>query len=132
VLIKVDDKWDAAKAIINTWGKDQTFYCGNCDEEFMPEFHKYEACCENPAMGRNVDHLMAVIKQNKMTKQLNKDQYGSTGQNNGLRVCLSFPPRLLQTLEEYFRSHNEKLFNNVEEMHKFMKRFPALCKCEVV
>jgi hypothetical protein len=83
----------------------------------------YESCCEEPAFGRNIDHCKGVIEQNKRSKEgLFKDTASSD--KSTMRYAISLPERLLSDLEEYFRKHGEKLFNNSGELHSFMKEFP--------
>lgn len=129
-FIKLNNKLDAIRAVINTWLKDQTIYCNHCglDSKY---FLVDESCCENPQVGRNIDHMMGGIKQNRILRDVAKNEYGSN-KDKTMRFAVSLPPRLLMTLEEYFDKHNEKLFNNQDELHKFMKEFPALCTCKVV
>lgn len=128
--IKLTNKWDAARAIINTWLKDQTLYCNNCQTD-AKYFLASESCCENPQIGRNVDHMMGGIKQNKMIRETALNEYGST-EDKTIRFSVSMPPRLLVALEDYFGKHNEKVFNDQKELHAFMKQFPALCSCKVI
>ena len=129
-FVKLTNKTDAARAVINTWLKDQTLYCNNCNTDA-----KYilagGSCCENPQIGRNIDHMMGGIKQNKTIRETAQNEFGST-EDKSLRYAVSMPPRLLMTLEQYFEDHNDKLFNDNKELHDFMKAFPALCTCKVV
>jgi hypothetical protein len=126
MLVKTNNKWDAVRAFINTWLKDQTFYCNNCGENWNPLTFP---CCENPQIGRNIDHTKGVIKQNKMWRQTRKNKHASTD-DKSIRWGISMPPRLLYDLERYFKTqYNEKLFNNNKELYKFMKEFPEFCVC---
>ena len=121
---------DAARAVINTWLKDQSVYCNHCNLD-SKYFLASESCCENPQIGRNIDHMMGGVKQNRIIREIAKNEYGST-KGKTLRYAVSMPPRLLMTLEDYFDKHDEKLFNDNKELHKFMKAFPALCTCKVI
>jgi len=95
----------------------------------MPHFHKYEACCENMQMGRNKDHVMGIVKQNKEILAKQENVFGSNEEKN-FRFGASMPPKLLQDLELYFKGHGEKLFNNNKEFRAFLKEFPAFQVCE--
>ena len=129
-FIKLTKKEDAIRAVINTWLKDQTLYCNNCNTDSR-YFLADESCCENPQIGRNIDHMMGGIKQNKIIKETALNEYGSTDDKT-MRYAVSMPPRLLMTLEQYFETHNDKLFNNQKELHNFMKAFPALSTAKVI
>lgn len=122
---------EAIKAFVNTWLKDNTFYCGNCGEELMPHFHKYEPCCENMQMGRNKDHVFGIIKQNKETMAKQNNEFGSN-EEKSFRFGASLPPKLLQDLEIYFKGYGEKLFNNNKEFRAFLKEFPAFKVCQKI
>jgi len=129
-FVRLTNKIDATRVVINTWLKDQSLYCNHCglDSKY---FLATEACCENPQIGRNIDHMMGGVKQNKILREIAANDYGSTPDKT-LRFAVSMPPRLLMILEKYFDDHDEKLFNNNEELHAFMKAFPALCTAKVV
>ena len=122
MLIKTTDKWTAVEAFINTWLKDQTLYCNYCGELFDERFFP---CCENPQVGRNIDHTMGLIRQNKEMKKIRDNEFASTKKKT-LRWGISIPPKLLHDLEKYVKSNGDtKLFNNTREFHQFMRRFPA-------
>lgn len=123
---------DAINAFLHMWVKDQTLYCGNCGMVAIPEMLAIESCCDNPQIGRNIDHLRGVLRQNQLRKkELNNNVYGSNKENT-FRYAISLPVKLLQDLEQYFKSHGEKLFNNNKELHAFMRKFPQLTVAEVV
>lgn len=124
-------KMKAIRGLINTWLKDQTVYCNNCDLVAMPELLAYESCCENPQLGRNVEHYLGCVKQNKATRETNLKLTGAT-ESNHMRQAVSLPPRLLMLLESYFDKYEESLFNNSGELHDFMRTFPQFCSCETV
>lgn len=125
------NKITAAKAFINTWLKDETIYCGNCDENWNADFHKFESCCENPQFGRNKDHVRGIAKQNKETIELNKNDYGSTD-DKSMRVGASIPPRLFRDLEQYFKKHGDKFLETPKDLHAFLKAFPVFKVCKKV
>lgn len=129
-FVKLTNKIDASRAVINTWLKDPSLYCNNCDLD-SKYFLATESCCENPQIGRNIDHMMGGIRQNKVLREIAENDYGST-KDKSLRFAVSMPPRLLRVLEDYFAKHGEKLFTDKKELHEFMKAFPALCSCKVV
>lgn len=121
---KTNSKISAIDAFINEWLKDKTVYCGNCLQRATPEL-AVESCCHNPALGRNVDHLMAVIKDNvEIRKTMLKDT-GAT-KDNSLRFGVNIPQQLYQDLEAYFKQYGEKLFNDKKELREFMRKFPSL------
>jgi hypothetical protein len=124
-------KMNAIKALINEWLKDHTMYCNNCDLDANPALLAYESCCENPQIGRNIEHYLGCVKQNKAIREFQLKETGAT-ENNNLRHAVSLPPRLLFWLEGYFDKYGEKLFNNRSELHAFMKRFPQFNSCEKV
>lgn len=124
---------DCIRAFINLWLKDPTWYCNCCGKKYGAEQPKPPfTCCEEPQVGRNVDHTRGVIKQNEETRKTRKNVYGATDKMN-MRMGVSMPPALLSDLEKYFRTHyDEKLFENQAELHKFMKAFPVFRTCETV
>lgn len=122
----------AINAFLNLWIKDPTLYCGNCGMVAIPEMLAVESCCDRPQIGRNVDHLRGSLKQNQLSKkELNDNIYGSN-KDNTLRHAVSMPVKLYQDLEQYFKQHGEKLFNNNKELHEFMHKFPQLTIAEEV
>lgn len=134
MLIQTRNKMDAIRAYINTWLKDPRWYCNSCGHNFgyretpKPPF----TCCEEPQVGRNIDHTRGIIKQNAEIRKTRKNDYGSNAKKN-LRFGISLPPTLLRDLEKYFATHyQEKLFENKDELHKFMREFPAFRTCSRV
>ena len=123
-FIKTTDKMVAIQGVINEWLKDQTFYCGNCGEKLNPKFHIYESCCENPMFGRNVDHARLLVKQNQ---EITKGAFKKTGatKDGDFRYAVSLPAGLHTMLDNYFKKHGEKLFNDTKELHQFMRKFKA-------
>ena len=121
----------AIQAFINTWLKDSTIYCGNCDENWNADFHKFESCCDLPQFGRNADHVRGIAKQNKETMELMKNDTGSTD-DKSLRYGASIPPRLYRDLETYFKSHGEKFLDTPNDLHAFLKAFPVFKVCNKV
>lgn len=136
MFVKTTDKWEAIRAFINTWLKDQTLYCNNCDKDYDPfdkdEQGRWRPCCKNPQIGRNIDHTMGIIKQNKAIRQTRKNEFASV-ENKTMRWGVSLPPRLLYALERYCKNQTgEKLFSTNADLHAFMKKFPVFCIPEEV
>lgn len=122
---------DAIRAFINMWLKDPTWYCNNCGKKYglglspKPPFN----CCTEPQVGRNIDHTKGIIKQNAEIRKSRKNDFASNNTKD-MRWGVSLPPTLIHDLEKYFRkTYDEKLFENREELHKFMKEFPAFRTC---
>lgn len=129
MLIISTNKTDAIKAFINTWLKDPRWYCNNCGKNYgysqkpKPPF----TCCEEPQIGRNIDHTRGVIKQNKELRESRKNDYASNDARS-MRMGVSLPPALLRDLERYFlNNYNVSLFENKGELHSFMRAFPMFC-----
>lgn len=122
------NKWIAVRSFINYWLKDKTYYCNVCGMPFDPrdkENGHWKPCCEEPQIGRNIDHCMGVVKQNKELQKVRINDVGST-KDKSFRWGISMPPRLMKDLEDHFRSkYKEKLFNDQKELRQFMKEFPA-------
>lgn len=118
---KTNNKWKLAKAYINTWLKDKTKYCNNCNTTYSKSTFP---CCKNPQLGNNMFHTKAVIDQNKEIRQTRRNQYASDEGKN-LRWGISLPPRLYGDLRKYFKNEcNEKLFRDDKDVKNFMKNFP--------
>ena len=120
---KTSDKWLACRNYINLWLADDTLYCNNCGMPFHAAHFRESPCCENPQVGRNFDHMKALFDQNKRRREEQKNRYGSN-ESKSFRVCVSIPARLLTDLEQFFKKHGEKLFNNDRELRQFMQKFP--------
>lgn len=131
MIIRSTSKMDAIRAFINLWLKDPTWYCNSCGKKFgiggvpKPPFD----CCEEPQVGRNMDHTRGVMKQNAEIRKSRSNDFASTP-GKDMRWGISLPPVLMNDLERYFRNtYDEKLFENREELHKFMKEFPQFRTC---
>jgi len=131
-FVKSSNKVDATKALVNTWLKDPTMYCNHCGMDYHPDLVDTgegvynQLCCENPQIGRNIDHTKGIVAQNKeISSSLSK----STGANetDSMRFGLSIPPRLYTSLKTYFEKHGEKFLDNPKELHQFMRAFPQFC-----
>lgn len=123
------NKWIAVRSLINVWLKDKTIYCNACGalydpKNVTPEGH-WHKCCDEPQIGRNIDHCYGVVKQNKeLQKMLTNDT--AMGETKAMRWGVSIPQGLLLHLEKYFKEkHKEKLFNDTKELNEFMREFPA-------
>jgi len=134
MLVITTNKWDAVHAFINTWLKDPRWYCNNCGKNYgYGEIPKPPyTCCDEPQVGRNIDHTKAVIKQNKEIQESRKNDFASD-EKKTLRWGISLPPALLRELEKYFREQYQiKLFENKEELYQFMRKFPQFRVCRRV
>ena len=130
MLIKTNNKEKAFHAVINTWLKDKTMYCNFCGQDYKDDVTT--PCCENPQVGRNMDHCMGIIKQNKMIRETRKNEFGSTDDKT-LRYGVSMPPALYQVLDRFKVSNDKpKLFREDGEMVWFMKKFPQFTTCSRV
>ena len=132
MLIQTWNKWDCAKAFINTLLKDTKFYCNNCDEDFNPlitnDDGHWVPCCDDPQVGRTKEHVRAIAKQNRDTRELCKNETATLTETGAMRHGVSMPPRLLYQLERYFiDTYKQKLWADNKELHKFMKEFPQFC-----
>jgi hypothetical protein len=125
------DKMTAIRGLINTWLKDPTLYCNNCDLDANAAFLAVESCCERPQIGRNIDVYVGLCKENKAIVDINLKATGAT-KDNSFRSAIALPPRLLAFLENYFKGYGEKLFNNQKELHQFMREFPQFKVCEQI
>jgi hypothetical protein len=130
MLIKINNKWEAVHAVINTWLKDKRKYCNNCGKDYVPELG---ACCNDPAVMTNFDVCLGIIRQNRETQKSRSNDFASTKDGN-LRWGVSLPPDLLRTLDGYMKSHGHKkgLFEEVSDLNKFMKKFPQFCVAKKV
>lgn len=105
------------------WLQDEQLYCNNCEaiygEKPMP-------CCENPQVGRNIDHCRGVIKQNEQIRQTRKNMYASTD-DKSIRWGVSLPPKLLQFLDTFFKMYSTEkkgIFKEEGELVWFARKFP--------
>jgi len=129
VLIKTQDKWDAAYALLNMLLKDPERYCNMCGTKYSIT---KPYCCEQPQIGSNFDHLSAVVKQNKTRISYNKNSLGM-GREKKMRSCLAMPPVLFNEWCNAFKElYGVKLFDKPEDMHACMRRLPFLRTCERV
>lgn len=127
MLVKTNDRWTAVHALMNTLLKDKQKYCNYCGKEFEDSL-----CCDNPQIGRHIDHVKGVINQNKVTRSEAKNAFGANG-DKSLRLGLSLPPRFLDDLERAFKAtYGEKLIRDPKDLHSFMRKFPAFTTCQKV
>jgi hypothetical protein len=124
-------KIQAIRAFINLWLSDNTLYCNSCGDRFNAELWQHGACCDNPQIGRNLDHTYYAIKSIKQQRENNLNRHGSD-KSKTMRMCVSLPARLMTDLENYFKTYGEKLFNNESELHSFMKAFPQFSRATEV
>lgn len=126
MLIKVNNKEEAFRSVINMWLSDKRSYCNVCGKSNDSE--KPSICCENPQVGTNRDHCYALIKQNKEIIKSRLNDF-SSNQSNTMRWGLSLPPTLYQFLKKYCDMHNHNFLKSSEELNWFMKKFPMFKTC---
>ena len=119
MLIKTTDKWLAAHALINTWLKDKTLYCGSCDEVYN---EKTFPCCEEPILETNYGHTQAIVSAIKDQQKNHFNDYASNKKKN-IRSTVKLPKRLYSLLNNYYKGLGQKLFENKEEIRKFARKF---------
>jgi len=123
MLIKTKSREDAYRAIINTWLKDQTFYCNNCGKTF-DKMKDSPFCCEEPHIGKNIDHCKGIIDQNKEMSKSRKNKFASVDSKT-FRWGLSLPINLFYTIDNWKKGQGkEGLFREKGEITWFMKKFP--------
>lgn len=127
MILKTKSKWQAARAMLNIILQDKRFYCNWCNADFntdsVDENGKWIPCCENPQIGRHLDHIKRIIRQNKSIQESRKNDFASTDDKT-LRWGVSLPPRIFQLWNMGFiKSFNCKLLDNNQDMHEFMKEF---------
>ena len=123
MLVKVDKKEDIVRNAINMWLKDDSVYCNNCN---VPYGEMPMPCCENPQVGRNIDHCRGVIVQNKAIRDTRKNAFASTT-DKSIRWGLSMPPRLFHFLDTFFKTYTiekQGIFKEDGELVWFAKKFP--------
>ena len=123
MFIKTTDKWVAAHAMINTWLKDKTIYCGNCDADYNKDFFP---CCKEPVLGTNYDHTKAIVEAIKDAQKNLVNEYASNKKKN-FRSTVKLPKRLYNVLDRYYKKHHTRLFENEIEMRQFAKKFKQFC-----
>lgn len=121
MLVKINNKWEAVHAVINTWLKDKRRYCNNCGDTYTDGIR----CCNDMAIGTNMDVTLAIKEQNIASRQALKNDLG-TNSSKTMRWGVSIPPDLMHTLDNYMKQHGHKkgLFEEVSDLNKFMKKFP--------
>lgn len=123
MLIKVDNKEKTVRNAIEIWLRDERIYCNNCDVDYGD---KPMPCCEDPQIGRNVDHCRGVIKQNKAIRDSRKNAFASNDDKT-IRWGLSLPPKLLQFLDVFFKTYTiekQGIFKEEGELVWFARKFP--------
>jgi len=120
-------KYAEIRKYINRWLLDQKIYCGSCG---FPYFPGEKACCNDPQIGKNIQHCLAVIQQNQKTKANNLNEFGST-KGKTWRHGVSMPIELMHELERFCQeTMGQKLFVNKKDFRGFMKAFPQFTTCE--
>lgn len=119
MLIKTHDKWEACHALINTWLRDKTIYCGSCDAEYD---EKSFPCCDDPVLATNYEHCKAIVEAIKEQKKTLINEYASNKKKN-FRSTVKLPRRLYYILDKYYKDHGTKLFENEMEVRQFARKF---------
>lgn len=128
MIIKTHSKIDCIRAFINTWIKDPRKYCDECGTPYVPGL----VCCESPQILDNFQLICLIKRQNEMRRHTRANVYAST-KDKTIRWGLSIPKNLLKALEKYFFEHyQEKLFEDKDEINRFMRAFPIFCIAERV
>ncbi len=118
-------KYAEIRKFINSWLMDSAVYCNNCG---MPYFSS-EICCDNPQIGKNLDHCWAVIINNKARRTIRENEFASNPQKT-MRLGLSMPEKLIRDLEAFCqKTMGEKLFVDNKDLHRFMRAFPQFVIC---
>ncbi len=124
MLIQTKSREDAYRAIINVWLKDKALYCNNCGKSFNP-LKDSPLCCEEPHIGKNIDHCKGLVDQNKARTSTRKNQYASV-QDKTIRWGISMPIGLFYVIDNWKTSQGKPgLFKEKGELHWFMKTFKA-------
>lgn len=119
-FVKTTDKWTAAHAMINTWLKDPTHYCGNCDADYDPNNFP---CCEDPIIGNNMYHTKQIIDGIRDKQKSLFNEYAADKKKT-MRSTVMLPKRLYYLLDNYFKKHDMRLFETPRDQIQFMRRFP--------
>lgn len=123
MLITKGNREDAIHALINTWLKLPQRWCLNCNAEFDPIVQKF-GCCDNPYYTTNQLVFKRHIEELKEFKDAQKNDFGSSESDTGMRFLLRFPPGLLEFLETSVkRLYGEKLFTKEYDQRWFARKF---------
>lgn len=120
-------KYAEIRKFINAWLLDPAVYCNTCG---FPYFPGSKPCCDNPMIGKNIQHCQALFLQIAAQKKCNFNEFGSN-KDKTLRMSVSLPPDLMQKLEKFCQEKlGEKLFVNSKDLRGFMKAFPMFTTAE--
>lgn len=124
MLIQRGTREDAIHSLMNIWLKMPDRWCLNCNQPF-DEVSRRFGCCDQPYMTTNAlvfKHFLADMAQ---TRELQKNDFASTGDTNTkMRHLLRFPPTLLQFLDAaMMRLYEERLFTKEYDQIWFAKKF---------
>jgi hypothetical protein len=122
-------KYVEIRKFINHWLVDPLVYCNNCG---FPYFPGRPACCNDPIIGKNIQHCQALMAQNRAIIKTNLNQFGSN-ESKTLRHGASLPPDLIKKLEQFCQeTMGEKLFVNQKDFRGFCKAFPMFTVMEKI
>lgn len=127
-------KETALRNFINLWVKDEEKYCNHCGMIYAPppEGIVYDACCEKPHIGTNLEFLYLLIQDNKQIRESRANQFASNP-DKSIRMGISITPRLMHDLEEFsINTLKEPLWKDQAEMNDFMNSFPEFRVCQTV
>lgn len=120
MLLKTKSKMLAARSMLNVLLKDNTKYCNWCGSTYSKETFP---CCDNPQVGKHIDHIRGIIRQNKAVRETRKNDFASTDTKQW-RWGISLPPKVYQIWDLCFKkSFGCKLFETKEDMASFCKEF---------
>lgn len=118
VLLQKGTREDAIHALINTWLKDKTIRCANCQSRYDGS-----PCCDSPFISTNAQALSQFNKEMMAIRQTRKNKWASL-KDKSVRWKLSFPPGLIYFLEDAMMTlYKEELFNKEYDATWFARKF---------
>lgn len=122
-------KYIEIRKFINRWLLSPEIYCNTCG---FPYFPGEKWCCDDPQIGKNIQHCQALMVQNRAIEKTNINPYGSNASKT-LRHAVSMPPDLIIKLEKFCKERfGEKLFVNQKDFRGFCKAFPMFTVMEKI
>lgn len=130
MLIKKDGNRKAAyDSVIDLLLRDKTPYCNNCGFKHPDRLKITFICCDDPQIGDNMDHVRAVIAQNKEMRKSRLNAHASN-KSQDLRWGVSIPPCIYKALDDYEKSLStpdepgRRLFKSIADVRWFAKNYP--------
>jgi hypothetical protein len=122
-------KYAEIRKFINLWLQEPNIYCANCG---MPYFPGEIACCDVPMVGKNIQHLQALLLEIDARRKIRLNDFSSNSAKT-MRLGLSMPPDLIRKLERFCQERfGEKLFVNQKDFRGFCKAFPMFTIMEKI